>query len=82
MKPECQSAAKGLWAVAWRSIVFLPVMLGMFLFLLVHVAGLFMLPFLGTTWLWFGLWQKGFASFAVWLLLLWSWRHFRLRGRF
>ena len=57
-------------------------MLGMFLLLLVHVIGLVMLPFVGGAYLWSGFWQYAFVSFAVWLVLLWSWRHFRLHGHF
>jgi hypothetical protein len=68
--------------VTWRSIAFLPMMLGMFLFLLVHVSGLFMLPIIGGACFLFGLWQYGVILALGWLLLFWSWRHFRLREHF
>ncbi|MEO6969626.1 MAG: hypothetical protein ABI217_01880 [Chthoniobacterales bacterium] len=60
-----QPAAQGLWAIAWRSIVFLPMMLGMFLLLLVHVFGLFLLPLIGGICLWHRLWSYGVASFSL-----------------
>lgn len=69
----------GLWAVAWRLFVYWPLALGVFLILLGHLAGLAMLPLLGAVWLWFGPWPDGLAAVAGWLLLLWSWRRFRLR---
>jgi hypothetical protein len=82
MKQDPQSAWRGLWAVAWRSIVFLPMMVGVFLLLLVHIIGLFYLPFIGGVWICYGLWQHGLVAFAVWLLLLFSWRPFRLHKHF
>jgi len=82
IKQHNDSAARGIWAVAWRSLVYLPMMLGMFVLLLVHVCGLFLLPFIVGTYLWFGLWRQGLIALAVWLLLCWSWRHFRLSEHF
>ena len=73
---------RGLLAVAWRSVVFLPAMLGAFALLLVTVSGLFLLPFVGGACFWFGLWGYGLASFGAWLVLLWSWRRFRLHEHF
>ena len=77
-----QPGAQGLWAVAWRSIVFLPMMLGMFLLLLAHFSGFLLLPLVGGACIWDGRWPYGVASFSLWFLLLWSWRHFRLREHF
>jgi hypothetical protein len=82
MKLQLQPDLRGLWALTWRSVAFLPLMLGVFVLLLVRALGLFLLPFLGASYFWFGLWRYGFVTFSVWLFVLWSWRHFRLGGHF
>ena len=77
-----QSDFRGIWAVAWRAFVFLPLMLAVFVVLLAHIAGLFMLPFISGVCVYEGLWQYGLISLGIWLLLLWSWRRFRLHQQF
>ena len=78
MNSSHSSDLQGLWAVTWRAFVYLPLMLGMFVILLVHGMGLLMLPILAAACLWYGFWLWGLAMAAGWLLLFWSWRHFRL----
>jgi hypothetical protein len=82
MKPERHSDSRGLWAIAWRSVAFLPMMLGMFALLMVHLLGLFLLPLFGGFCILLGLWQLGLGSFAGWLVLFWSWRRFGIQNHF
>ena len=77
MKNHPDSDSRGLWAIAWRMVVYLPCMLTVFLLLL----SLVLLPLFGAINFYFGLWWQGAVAFAAWLVLLGCYRHFRI-GRF
>ena len=77
MKNHPDSDSRGLWAIAWRMVVYLPCMLTVFLLLL----SLVLLPLFGAINYYFGLWWQGAVAFAAWLVLLGCYRHFRI-GRF
>jgi hypothetical protein len=72
------SAAQGLWAVSWRAMVYLPLMLASFGFFLAHFAGLLVLPWVALTSIYCGLWRQAVGAAGCWLIIVWSWRRFRL----
>ncbi len=78
MKTKHDTAFSGIWAVAWRSFVLLPVGLAAFLLPICLIAALLFPPVIGAAYLSCGLWWQGIPAFVVWSLVIWSWRHFRL----
>jgi len=78
MKPKRDSDFLGIWSLAWRSFVFLPVSLTAFLLLVCLFVTLLFPPVIGVTCLIYGLWWQGIAAFAVWALVIWGWRRFHL----
>lgn len=78
MKNHPDSDSRGLWAIAWRMVVYLPCMLGVFLLLLSVVLSLVLLPLFGAIYFYFGLWWQGAVAFAAWLVLMGCYRHFRM----
>ena len=82
MSPESQAGLRGLWAVTWRSVVYLPFIFVVFLVLMAVLVGLWCLPVAGALYLWFGSWWHAIASFAAWSVLVWLWRRLRLRTLF
>lgn len=79
MSTEQKPSLGGVWALTWRSILFLPAMLFAFILLLALAVSLFALPLFGGVCIYFGLHLQGLASLAIWLVLLWAWRRFNLR---
>jgi hypothetical protein len=75
------SSVQGIWAITWRSVVYLPAMLGMFLFLLLLATALVALPFFGALFVACGFWWQGIAAFLSWVALVAAWRRFCI-GRF
>jgi hypothetical protein len=83
MSKREESSLKGLWAVAWRSVVYLPMMIAMFLLFLAHILGLVLLPLFAVICVrWPASWGYAVVASASWLVVLWSWRHFRLGEHF
>jgi hypothetical protein len=78
MKTKHDTDFSGIWSIAWRSFVFLPVGLAAFVLLVCLIAGLLFPPVVAAACLFYGLWWQGITAFAVWLLVIWAWRHFRL----
>jgi hypothetical protein len=77
-----QSVVRPLWAITWRSFVFMPVML-VFGILLVGVAlSLVVLPFFVAVSAYYHLWQIALGYLTAWLILCVAWRVFRLRRFF
>lgn len=82
MKTKSDSAFSGVWAVAWRSFLYLPVGLAAFLLLVGLIAALLFPPVIGAACLFYGLWWQGIAAIAVWALIIWAWRRLRLHRFF
>jgi hypothetical protein len=78
MSTRTDSDWKGLRAVLWRSIAFLPYMLLVF----VGVGGIWlsrwMLPIYVTILLYLQEWLEAALTCVLWLVLLWAYRRFRL----
>ncbi len=79
---EKQSDLRPLWAITWRSIVFIPFMLVFGTFLVAVPLSLVVLPFFVAAYVYQHLWQHAVAYSAAWLLLFCIWRVFRLRRFF
>ena len=78
MKTHPDSDSWGLWAIAWRMVVYLPWMLMVFLLLLSLMFGLVLLPCFGAICFYVGQWGQGPAASAAWVVLVGCYRHFRL----
>jgi hypothetical protein len=77
-----QSPLSGVWAVTWRAVVYTPVGLAVFLFLLCIVVAAIFPPIIATECLFSGFWWQGVGLFVFWLLVLWAWRRFHLGNLF
>jgi len=73
---------KGLWAILWRSMVFLPYMLMVF----VCIGGVWLsrwvLPCYAAFLLYLQEWWQAAVAFALWLFVFWAYRRFRLHRFF
>ena len=78
MNTKAHSDWKGCWAILWRSLIFIPYMLAVF----VGVGGVWLsrwlLPVSGAVFLYQQQWGEAGVAFAVWLLALWAYGRFRL----
>jgi len=81
MKTKKEGALSGVWAVAWRSFVYMPLGFAVFFLLLCLVFAAIIPPIIGAECLLMGFWWQGAALFAFWFLVIWAWRCFRI-GRF
>jgi hypothetical protein len=79
---EHQAVAGPLWAITWRSIVFIPVMLVFGTFLIGVALSLVVLPFFVAIYAYHHLWQHALGYLAAWVILCVAWRGFRLRRFF
>jgi hypothetical protein len=82
MRANDEPAVRGLWALAWRSVVYLPLMLATFVVLLAHTAALVVLPVFTFAFARSAFWTFAVGSLLLWLLALWSWKRFRLWEQF
>ena len=75
---KSQSDAKGLWSITWRSLVLLPFLfpLGLLWIVLVIVIGI--LPILALVSLCSREWPLAGILLAVWVLLVFAYRYFKL----
>jgi len=73
-----ESWVKGRWAVAWCSVVYLPLMIAIFSLLFAHIVGLVFLPVFAVSCAWLRAWGYGAAACASWIVVYWSWRRLRL----
>jgi hypothetical protein len=68
----------GVWALLWRSLVFVPYMLVAF----VCIGGVWfsrwVLPFYGAILFYAEAWWQASAAFALWVLVVWVYRRFHL----
>ncbi len=78
---ERQSDLRPLWAITWRSIVFIPFVLVFGIFLVAVALSRVVLPLFAAVYAYHHLWQHVLGYFAAWLALYYIWRVFRL-GRF
>jgi hypothetical protein len=78
MKTKKETALTGIWAVTWRSFVYMPLGFLVFFLLLCAVIAVLFPPILGIGCLFLGFWWQGIALFAFWFLVLWAWRYFRV----
>ena len=79
MEPEQHSDFGGIWALAWRSVVYLPLMLAASILLILLLGALTLPPILSGIFLFFGLWWQGLSVLVFWLFIVGAWRRFRLR---
>jgi hypothetical protein len=82
MKTDGKWALSGVWAVTWRSFVYMPVGFSVFFLLLCLVIAMLFPPIIGTVCLFLGLWWQGIALFVFWFVVTWAWRYFRVRRFF
>ena len=75
---EKQSDLRPLWAITWRSIVFIPFVLAFGIFLVALALSLIVLPVFAAVYAYHHLWNHALAYFAAWLVLCGLWRAFRL----
>jgi hypothetical protein len=80
-EPDLGSMMKGVWAVTWRSLVFIPVMVVFGFVWLSIVICLAVLPLFVAFCLYNHFWDYALTYSGAWLLLFCTWRVFRL-GRF
>lgn len=78
MKTKQDTTLTGIWAIFWRSFVYMPLGLAVFLLLVGVIVALIFPPIIGAMCLCYGLWWQGIAAFAVWSLVIVAWRYFRL----
>jgi hypothetical protein len=69
---------KALWSIGWRSVILLPLFFPLAVLWLVLVILIGILPFISVAYLWFGEWKQAALHFAIWALLLFAYRRFRL----
>ena len=81
MSPNDDSDFKGCWAILWRSFLYLPYMLGVFIVVVGVWLLRWILPFSAAVFLYDQDWYVAGATLGIWLFALWSYRRFRL-GRF
>ena len=79
MKTKQSGLLSGVWAVTWRSFVYMPLAWAAFFVLLFFGVGIFILPVIGTMFLIVGLRWDGAICFGAWILVVWAWRYFRVR---
>lgn len=70
--------AAGLWALTWRSVVLLPIVVFTSGFLVTFGLSLAVLPMLGVVELTTGDRLVGFAMLGAWVAEIWAWRRFKL----
>jgi hypothetical protein len=75
---QSHAGAKGLWAILWRSMVFMPYMLLVFLCVGSVALSLWVLPVFLAFWIYFGQWHFVGGALVIWLVALWIYRRFRL----
>lgn len=83
MTPQKESDLRGLWAVAWRSFVLLPLGLLLTLWPLtlfaILVVSLTQPPTVGVVFLVEKFWWQGGLCFVIWAAVIWFWRRFPIR---
>jgi hypothetical protein len=78
MKTKQSAGLSGVWAVTWRSFVYMPLAVALFMVLLCLFMAIFVAPILGIMFLVCGLRWPGATSIGVFLIAVWSWRYFRV----
>lgn len=68
---------KGVWALAWRSIVYFPVALATSVLLLLGITAFFYLPIVAIVFACYGLYLWATGVILLWLSTIWLWRRFR-----
>ena len=76
------SALRGLWAVAWRSVAYLPLMLVTFIIFLAHCVALVALPMFAVVLATSGFWAFAAGVGLIWVAAIWCWRRFRVGEHF
>jgi TRAP-type C4-dicarboxylate transport system permease large subunit len=78
MNKTSRSDFRGAWALLWRSLVFIPYMLLVFIL----VGGIWLsrwvLPLYAAVWVYVDEWYMAAGILAAWLLSVWAYRRFRL----
>ena len=69
----------GLWALPWRSLVFIPYMIVVFVCIGGVCLSRWVLPFYGAILLYVEAWWQASVAFALWMFVVWVYRRFHLR---
>jgi hypothetical protein len=72
----------GVWEIFWRSFVYFPCMLLVFASVAGVWLGRWVVPFWGAFLLCLQEWALATVTWALWLVLIWAYRRFRLRRFF
>lgn len=78
MSTRGHSDWKGFWAILWRSVAFMPYMLGVFVGVGTIWLSRWVLPIWAALFLCSHDWWFTSGTLAVWFLAVWSYRRFRL----
>ena len=73
-----QISTRMVWALAWRSVLYLPLVVLGSTALLGGAALLVCLPVLSAVAFWVGNWERGVLGLVAWVALVWVWLRFRL----
>ena len=73
---------RGAWAILWRSIVYIPYLLTVFVAVGSVWISRWFLPILFLTYAFLEEWMLSATLLAIWLLTMWGYRRFRLRSFF
>jgi hypothetical protein len=76
-------AARGVWQLGWRSVVFLPLALVLSTLWLAYWIGVWVLPMLAVIFALRGEWLKTAGAVAVWvpLVLISRWKRLRIDAK-
>ena len=69
---------RGCWGILWRSFVFVPYMLAVFIGVGSIWLSRWVLPFCAAFSVYFRDWLLAAGTFALWLLAVWGYRRFHL----
>ena len=77
MNASARSDLKGVWALAWRSVVYFPVALATSVLLLLSITALAYLPMVTIVFVCYDLYSWAAGVTLLWLSMIWLWRYFR-----
>jgi hypothetical protein len=62
---------KGIWALTWRSFVYIPIGVAIWTFLILRIVALVYLPILAFAYAILGLYSWAAGALALWLPVIW-----------
>lgn len=78
MEPIQESDTRAFWAITWRSILLIPLMLPIAVVWLVIVMSIALLPLFCAASLWLGLLKQAGLFSIIWAAIFYAYRRFRL----